>query len=368
MNDKETMIDKLYDSIVYNDFDAIKKLVEDGVDIHQNNDNAFLIACFFGNVEIIDYFLNKGVDINASSVKDNRIDKYTLFGNGLSLAIDNNQWEAFEYLLKKKIKVDLDDCLALEKIIFKKEFVRAQVLMEKGADINQTNSLVNAIMQNQWSIAKFIINETNADIHVKDDLALRMFCNNGKFEFIKLLVEKGANINSVPVAEKNGFNDTALTYSIKKYSPEIFNYLIDNGADPNINNQEPFKNACELLSKNPSVKNCIDYYIEKKHVLFNDSIFKVLTKTKNLDLLELFLSDYPNKDIDDKNLLQNKAIYHFNNVEFFEYFLNKGYEIKDSTRNMLKKQKKDNFLQVLLNYDLRKDLPNQNVVTKKVKI
>lgn len=381
MNNDQELINKIYDNIIYNDLNSIKELVDKGVDIHQNGDRAFLMSCYWGNVQIIDYFLSKGADINASSIPVyNGHDRYSIYGNALSLAVDNKKWEAFDYLLEKGAKVDLSDSLVLARILFQREFNKAKILIEKGANVDDSRALIDTVTQSQWTIAKFIVNETNVNIHVHDDFPLRHSCYLNNFEMVKLLVEKGANINAVSNKgnytvfdgreddEDSQFNDTALTYSIYNLNWDIFNYLIENGADPNINNQEPFLYLCPLVTQYPRTKEFAQYYIDKEYVIFNESIFDELVKTSESDLLIHLLCDYPKKDIDEAILIHKKSIYEYNNVDVFRCLLDKGYEISQETRDMLIKEKKDEFLKILLKHDLDDELNRNNNSSKKMKI
>jgi len=378
MNHQTNKFNELYDSIVANDFDNIKILVENGLDIHCENDKAFLIACYFGNLEIIEYLLNNGADINAC-VKANYGDnsKYSISGNGLSFAVDNSQLDVFDYLLEKGIKADLNNSLALGKIIFRKDFNRATKLIKNGANVQECNILISSIIGDHWDIVKYLVTETNINIHEREDFALRCVCHKNNFEMVKLLVEKGANINAVAVFEEGqknnddsnyGFNDNALTYAIFRNNWEIFNYLIEHGADPNVDNQDPFLQATALMEDYPDLKNFVKHYIEKNYVIFNDLVFEELIKSSNLDLIKFFLYDYPKKDIDEEHILDNKVIYQFDNIEIFDYFLNKRYEVSIETRNMLLEQRKDKFLQILLNYDLNNELSVSEKISKRIKV
>jgi len=76
--------------------------------------------------------------------------------------------------------------------------------------------------------------EQGGNIEVNDNLgktALIFACQYGKFDIVKYLIEKGANVNT---RYKNGWATTALITACSKDGQiylEIVKYLIDNGAD-----------------------------------------------------------------------------------------------------------------------------------------
>jgi len=376
MSEQANIICELYESIIANDFNKIKNLVENGINLHQDNDTAFLIASYFGNIKIIDYLLSKGADINAFSIKTyDENDRYYLYGNALSLAIDNSQWRAFDYLLEKGINLELNDSLALKRVISKGELERVKQLVRKGAEIHEPNALLITISEKtekKWEIAQYFIDETTVDIHSNNDFALRFSCLQKNFETVKKLVEKGANVNAITYygkrIEVGGNNNTPLICSISSNSWEIFEYLISQGADPNINDQEPFIQYCKFSENHKRSDKFLDYYIKNQLITFNKDVFEVVVKVENIDLLKFFLSEYPNIDIDKSKLLENNTIYEYNQTKAFDYLLSEGYELSAITKNMLVAKNKTEFLKIIMKYDLADELPKQNISNKAVKV
>lgn len=370
MNSDE--IEQLYQSVANNNLALLNKLIENGIDIHHDNDKAFLIACGYGHFRIVEFLLNQGADINTNSDFYDPADNYSLYGNALSLATGNNNWVVFDYLLEKDIKVDLNKSIALKHVVEYNDIGRTKELINRGASVNDSDSLVTAITNSHWDMAKYLINEENADIYTKQDLALRYSCYKGNLDIIDFLIGKGANINAVAIVKENTeeyhFNYASLTSAIASENWEVFHYLISKGADPNINNQEPFLYACGLSPHIVKLKPFLEHYIEKEYVIFNIEIFESIVKTNNLELLKFFLSEYPKVDIDKKILLQHKFIYEYKNTGAFQYLLNEGYEITQLTRDMLNEEKKEEFLKILLNYDLNNNLSINSKLTKRVKV
>ena len=372
MNVEEITMDTVYYSVINNDFKLLKDLEEKGVDILAENSKAFLLACEYGHFRIVEYLLDKGANINATVDFDPIPTEYSLFGNALSLSISNNTWLVFEYLLEKSIKVDLDNSFALKRLASINDIYRAKELIRRGANVNDSEALSVAVIDNNWDFVKYLLTETDADIHADNDFALRSICLKGNLELIELLLEKGADVNAIPSILQDiddyGFNETALTCSIAGEQWETFNYLLENGADPNINNQEPFIQACILDGYNPMFGKVVSYYLKKELVVFNNKVFDAVVKAPHLDLLKYFLNEYPHKDIDEKSLLQNESIYKYDRAEIFDYLLGEGYELTQETRDMLVKENKDKFLSILMKYDLSEELSVKEEKSKRMKV
>jgi len=99
------------------------------------------------------------------------------------------------------------------------EFVK--LLLDKGVNVQfRNNSAIYSVChEGYYEIAKLLI-ERGADIHVDNDKPIRDACSKGYYEIAKMLIENGANIH----AEDNHCMAFATDYKIVKL-------LIDHGAD-----------------------------------------------------------------------------------------------------------------------------------------
>jgi len=68
----------------------------------------------------------------------------------------------------------------------------------------------------QLEVVKFLV-ENGANIHAKNDHALKLAAANGHFEIVKYLIVKGANFHAL--------NDQALRYAQKNKQYKIVRYL-----------------------------------------------------------------------------------------------------------------------------------------------
>ena len=167
----------------------------------------------------------------------------------------------------------------------KSEIVK--ILVENGADVNQktktngSSPLSLSIYNHQFETAKCLI-DNGANVTISDDVCvtpLHWACSISKdhkdnnknleqYELVKMLIEKGADVN----AEYKDFKETPLFWAIKNpvsYIHNIAELLIENGADVNYKSKHGFTplmkaatslniKAVELLLKNGADINAKD--------------------------------------------------------------------------------------------------------------
>ena len=118
----------------------------------------------------------------------------------------------------------------------KGDLAKVQQLIASGADINaidkdNTTALMWAIQKKHMDIARFLIDK-GADVNVQGNSeALITAAGYGYTELVILLLEKGANINSL-----NSAHCSALMIASYMGEPETAKILIDKGAKLDITN------------------------------------------------------------------------------------------------------------------------------------
>lgn len=165
-------------AIIDGELQSTQKL-RDKVNIHFNKDEPLLIACRFNKIEIVKYLVEDcGANIHA------------------------NKNAAFMGAR----------CLDVLKYLFK----------VGNINLNTKNhALVQATEQAWFHIVKYLIEECGADIHAKNELALRRAPYYGvNIDIMKYLIDKGADINAV----KNDMLNYELTYSSRL---KLIKYLIE---------------------------------------------------------------------------------------------------------------------------------------------
>ena len=192
------------------DFVEAKRLLRKGADINHQNDSGetcLFVATCLGHTQVFDFLINNGADVNIAE------------NSGvvpISCALENDD----DYMIMR--------------------------LVENGADFNKgddrgNNPFLESIVRNNPLFYYCIshgadVNYTNAYGFTPLMCACR-FGSNLKIPMIKLLLEKGANVN----AQSNGF--TPLMHAIVGIKnimdlSRIIKILIDNGANPNIQDNE----------------------------------------------------------------------------------------------------------------------------------
>jgi ankyrin repeat protein len=200
---KDKKITKLYNAIRKGKTEAVKKLLDEGVDVNSNIETGWTPlyeATSYGNTEIVRLLLDRGADANAKAPSTG----YTVLMQGVNL---NGNLEI------------------------------ARMLLEKGADVNARNSsngTTALIVSSNYSspeITKLLL-EKGADVNAKmisdGTTALMDGVRSSNAETVKLLLDKGADVNA---KDKKGW--TALMYASIAGLDSIVGLLLDKGADVN---------------------------------------------------------------------------------------------------------------------------------------
>ena len=137
---------KLKYGCIYGHLLLVKLAVEQGVDIHQNDEEPILMTCNYGYVDITKYLLDNGVNVH---LKDDYL---------LRFACNNGELEI------------------------------VKLLIEYGANIHVQNDkpLRWACEKGHYDVVKYLI-EKGANIHVKNDMPLKLALDNNHKDIVKLL-------------------------------------------------------------------------------------------------------------------------------------------------------------------------------------
>ena len=126
----------LIDAVWYQDFQAVKVLVEKGANIDKKQGDGItplMFAVEKGNLEIAEYLINKGADVNSRAKNKN---------TPLIIATFHGQDECVELLIKNGANVNLKQCDGFTALHFasEKDFIDvAKILIKGGADRNIKN-------------------------------------------------------------------------------------------------------------------------------------------------------------------------------------------------------------------------------------
>lgn len=180
--------DAFIEAVKNNDDETIKYLIELG---GNEWDLALLYAANNGNMDFVDFFLQKGADIN-----------YGLTGASLKGDI-----KLINYFLDKGAE-DLNDAVAYASKGGSSETVSYLVnkALEKDIDINWNRALNNAARKGNLNLVEYFI-----DVKGADDLnnAMTSAIIGNHYDVVKYLISKGANMWDYYI------------HNAKKYSPEL---------------------------------------------------------------------------------------------------------------------------------------------------
>lgn len=255
----------LISAIKKNHHDVVNFLIDNGADIHFNNDEPLAIACEYSDIDIVKKLVRNGCDINKTN-------------SPLKLACYKGRLEIVKYLV------------------------------ENGADINSNNSegLVMAC-KNYFGYSRFFVGEKSDKLGVINFLiehginitsdALIEACKEQNLKLIKLLVENGADIH---INNDEPFRVACLDHHLS--NPKLVEYFLDNNVNIHIQNDE-------LLLKNATNEDVLKVVLPRvvDPSLINEEVFNIACgsnsrgrffyRKPNIESVKLLLEYNVNRDV-----------------------------------------------------------------------
>ena len=187
----------LFISIYERNLEVLNILLQNNnINIHLKNSkghNALHVAIYYGFFDAIKLLINSGIDINS---KDN---------NGNIPLLMTYDHDIIMYLLKYSINIDInmkdnDNKNILFHTIQYNYYDIVEEILSRDIDINATNNyentaLITAVYMNSINIVKILLNVTNIDLNIKNIFglsALDIALQRDKTEIIVLLKNAGA--------------------------------------------------------------------------------------------------------------------------------------------------------------------------------
>ena len=240
----------LMNAISNNDVKKIRLLLENGADINAKNDageNCLINGLRAGlecDEEVVDWLEVQGLDIKDVDEKGNN----ALFYVRRNKKLANKLFEKGLDVWSKNI---CDDLAFMEAIRLADVGV-VEAFIENGIDVNHIDKkygvtfLIWAIRRGRMDVANCLINN-GADVNKmgKESSALIEACQKQDSQMVKVLIEKGANVNA---CAKDGSNaiGVAVCYSDNE---DVVKVLLENGANYKKKNNSG-RSAWDLIMEN----------------------------------------------------------------------------------------------------------------------
>jgi ankyrin repeat protein len=258
VNLEEQGMEALVESASSYDATLAAFLLDSGVDVNTPGlrMNPLQTAASNGNLEMVEFLLARGADINAPAYPD---DGLTALQSALR---SEYPAEVAGFLLDKGADIFAPPALvggltALEAILHgwgidKERITLCNRLLDAGAPVNGPNgepsSALHGAIEEGWDdiLARMLEPQRNAIISYMwcynesddnyDDLEPRtptqLAVDRGKLKFVRMLLDRGAEINEAPGYR---FGRTALQAATSSDSPdlELVQFLLEKGADVN---------------------------------------------------------------------------------------------------------------------------------------
>ena len=220
----------------YRNIQIIQKMLvlNRNINIHNNNDMPFCFACEYGNLEIVNYLINRyNKSINYKS------NNYY----ALKMAIKNCHYEITKILLDNIDSIDYDefDDYVLEPLCINDNMNMINLVYDKfsGKESIISYCFSYACKHNRYGIAKYLLleNQNILDASIEyDKYFIHDTCLNNHIGIIKLLLSTSDrivfNINTFIILLE--YNNMDMVKIILDYQPDIVNQTIDKNKFYNI--------------------------------------------------------------------------------------------------------------------------------------
>lgn len=278
--------------------------------IEFNIDTALIEAAKYGNVDLFEYFADKGADIHAWH-------DYPLLQSATKGYID-----IIEYLVaEKNVNVQIYNNAALRMAARNGHIAIVRYFLElpKEAAPNvdaRSEALINASEFGHIDIVKYLISE-KANVHVRNDSPLQIAAEKGHIDIVKYLIKSNAKINAN--------NNVALRSAARHGHIDIVEYLVKKGANIHANNNESLVNAAS-----GGFIEVVRYLIEQgaKIDANNNAVLLSAAKRGHLDIIKYLVQKGVDIHTNNNAALREAAEYGY--VEVVDYILDNDPFILDN--------------------------------------
>lgn len=231
----------LHIAINTDNLEVIQYLLQHGADINWKDSfgNAALYHAIGGvenvNMEVVSYLVEHQANINTKNINGD---------TPLHAATENGNRKVMKYLIKNQANINEKNNggdTALNYAIYSRNLRAIKYLIKFQADINAKDKygdsiLHHAVFSNELNIVNYLIKK-QADIHAKNnngDTVLHRAVSSHRMDMVKCFVECGVDVN----ATNNKGNTVLHTYMANIFVDNfaMVNYLVEHGVDINAKN------------------------------------------------------------------------------------------------------------------------------------
>lgn len=230
---------EINDAVKSGDIKRVSKIIDSNpkkISKESPGDTPLHIAARYGNIEMADFLLSKGSNINSSSGSTSF--KYNRFitcymGNltPLLIAVIHNQKEMVSFLLSKGADMNAGAANGTTPIFFANNIDIAKTLVKNGADINLRNSLGETVIFHidDKDTLKYLTS-LGCDVNAKNNNGVTSLHDKaffGKPEAVRTLISLGADVNALSNDGYTPLEGAMLSF----YGGECTPILLLNGSD-----------------------------------------------------------------------------------------------------------------------------------------
>ena len=279
--------------------DLIRYLVEQGAKYCVDNPERNLLTevAYNGNTELFKYIHSLGFDMNNGTDRQGK--------TPLRIAAEHANSEVIEYLLQNGAKKNIGDAkfgpfylsIAGED---KKMLKSLKVLTKFNIDIKHCEILDRAASRMNLKSAKYLLeNGCPVEKFCPDGKRISIFplrslmwrLENNQLEMIELFLSYGASINGV-----DQYGNSPLRSAIRSVNPEVVEKLLQNGADPNLQDNGDREFLIEALYQKPQtkvlkmVKLLVEHGANTKVTHFHNTPMQIARSQEYYKVVEYFRS------------------------------------------------------------------------------
>lgn len=218
----------------------------------------FVLAAGSGNIQEVQSFLDRGLDINKTTDSDGTL--------ALSMAALKGKLEMVKYLISRGAKINAYDSTAspLYRAVFTGEMDVVQLLLAEGAKVNQKNPLNKrtvvfaAAEGGNTEILQELL-KRKAKVNLADESGitpLMLAASAGHTEAARLLINRGAEVGrQTAIRSRNVGKWTALHFAAFNGQPGMIRVLLEAGANSkkNDNNGNTPQDLAEVMAQTASL-------------------------------------------------------------------------------------------------------------------